>query len=234
MIDMTEEIKHEIKHIGIILDGNRRYAKKLGLQPWKGHEDGAKKVNELIDEILNLKIRELTLYTFSTENFKRPKVEVDFLMKLFKKGFEELMSKKGYMESIRIRFIGDKSMFPDDISSMMKSIEEKTNNNSDLILNFAMAYGGRNELVNAIRNIVKKKIDASDIDEKIVSENLYIKDDVDLIIRTSGEKRTSGFLPWQGVYAELIFIDKLWPDFTKEDLHSCIEEFNNRKRRFGQ
>lgn len=230
---MTDELKQP-NHIGIILDGNRRYAKKLGLQPWKGHEEGAKKLSELIDEILKINIKELTLYTFSTENFNRPKIEVDFLMKLFKKGFEELMSKKEYITRIKINFAGDKSLFPEDIRDMMNSVEEKTRKNSDLILNFAMAYGGRNELINAIKNIVRKNIDPEEIDEKLIYENLYIKEDVDLIIRTSGEKRTSGFLPWQSVYAELIFVDKLWPEFTKEDLHLCINEFNNRKRRFGQ
>jgi undecaprenyl diphosphate synthase len=224
-------------HVGIILDGNRRYAKKVGLPQLKGHEEGAKRVKEIIEESIRLKIKELTLYTFSLENFKRTKTEVGFLMKLFKKSFNEFMKKaenEKQLKKARIVFAGDKSLFSKDIRNMMNYVEKKTEKNSGIIINFAMGYGGRSEIVNAVKKIVKKEIRPEKINEKTISENLYVKNDVDLIIRTSGEKRISGFLPWQGVYAELIFLDKLWPEFTKDDLKSCIEEFNNRKRRFGK
>ncbi len=227
-------MSEKLRHIGIILDGNRRYAEKLSMQPWKGHEEGAKKVIEIVEECLALKINELTLFTFSTENFNRPKIEVEFLMKLFKKGFKEFAEDKKYIDKIKITFAGDKTLFPKEIQTIMASIESKTKNNKDMTVNFAMAYGGRSEIINAVKKIISKKVSLENIDEKIISDNLYIKNDVDLIIRTSGEKRTSGFLPWQGVYAELIFIDKMWPQFTKEDLHLCIDEFNSRKRRFGK
>lgn len=223
----------ELNHLGIILDGNRRYAKKLGLQPWKGHEEGAKRVEEVIKASLEFKIKELTLYTFSTENFKRNKKEVDFLMKLFKKSFEEFL-KRDYIKKIKINFAGDKSLFSDEIRKMMNKVEEMTKDNKGLIVNFAMGYSGKKEIVNSVRKIIAKGIKAKDVDEKTISENLYIKNDVDLIIRTSGEKRTSGFLLWQGDYAELLFVEKFWPQFTRQDLKDCIDKFHNRKRRFGQ
>lgn len=223
-----------LKHIGIILDGNRRYAKNQGKNAWEGHKDGAKNVKEIIDESSKLGIKELSLFTFSTENFKRPKIEFEFLMKLFKKAFSEIEKNEEYIRKYQIVFAGDKSLFSKDIQKIMISIENKTKNNNELKINFCMGYGGRNEIVTAVKNIINKKIKIEDITEKMILDNLYVTSDVDLIIRTSGEKRTSGFLPYQATYAELIFLDKMWPEFTRQDLASCIEEFNNRKRRFGK
>lgn len=223
-----------INHIGIILDGNRRYAKAHGKNPIEGHEEGAKNVKEIIDEASKLNVDELSLYVFSTENFNRPKIEVEFLMKLFKKAFLDIEKNEDYIKKYKIIFAGDKTLFSVDIQKIMESIEEKTKNNSGLKINFCMGYGGRGEIVNAVKNIINNKVKIENIDEKTVLENLYVTTDVDLIIRTSGEKRTSGFLPYQATYAELIFLDKYWPEFSRQDLSSCIEEFNTRKRRFGK
>lgn len=221
-------------HIGIILDGNRRYAKTRGKNAWEGHEDGAKNVKEIIDEASKIGLKELSLFVFSTENFKRPKIEFEFLMKLFKKAFLELEKNDDYIKNYRIIFAGDKNLFSNDIQKIMLSIEDKTKNNSGLKINFCMGYGGRSEIANAVKNIIDKKVKSEDVTEKMISDNLYISSDVDLVIRPSGEKRTSNFLPYQATYAELIFLDKYWPEFTRQDLHNCIEEFNNRKRRFGK
>ncbi len=224
----------KLKHIGIILDGNRRYAESKGLKPWQGHEEGAKRAKEMIDACLEFGINELTLYTFSKENFNRPKIEIEFIMKVFKRGFEEFRKEKYSDKGVKVRFAGNKLLFSDDVQEVMDSIEEETIDNNKLTVNFAMGYGGRDELIHAIKDIVKEDFSPDEITEELISKNLYVESDVDLIIRTSGEKRTSGFLPWQGVYAELIFLDKMWPEFTREDLKTCIEEFNNRKRRFGK
>ena len=224
-----------LNHLGIILDGNRRYAKKLGLKTWDGHREGANRVKDVIDESLAFGIKNLTLYTFSTENFKRDGHEVEFLMKLFKEVFKKVQKSEDFTKKgIRLRFAGDRSLFPRDVQEIMVSLEEKMKDNNRISVNFAMGYGGRSEILNAVKRIIDKGFSSEDVDEKLISENLYIKEDLDLLIRTGGEKRTSGFLPWQGVYAELMFIDKLWPEFTKDDFKRCINEFEQRNRRFGQ
>ena len=222
------------KHVGIILDGNRRYAKRLGLKPWKGHEEGAKRLKEVILKSMGLGIRNLTLYIFSTENFNRSKIEVEFLMLLFRRGFKEVEKQEEIMENVRIHFAGQLALFSDDMQERMAALEKKTEKNTRMTLNMAMAYGGRDEIVNTVRKIIDKNIPSKDITEETIKENLFISEDADLIIRTSGEKRLSGFLPWQGTYAELIFVDKMWPEFTENDLVACVEEFNSRKRRFGR
>lgn len=222
------------KHVAIILDGNRRYAKSIGKNSWEGHEYGAKALKEVVDEAAKLNIEELSLYTFSTENFNRPKIEIDFLMNLFKRIFSEIEKNKEYLKSYKIIVAGDKSLFSKDIQRIMGSIDDKTKDNKGMRINFCMGYGGRNEILNAFKKIINKNVKSEDITEKVISENLYVSSDIDLMIRTGGEKRTSGFLPWQSVYAEIIFLDKMWPDFTRKDLNDCVDEFNNRKRRFGR
>lgn len=226
-------------HIGIILDGNRRFSKRLMLKPYKGHEWGAKKVEKLFDWCKELGIKELTLYSFSVENFNRPKKEFDFLMKLFKKEFDRLKNDKRLDEDkVRINFIGRIWMFPKDLQETMNYLMEKTKNYDGYIVNFAMAYGGRAEVIDATKKIaeqVKKgEIDIENINEESFSRNLYMEDEPDLIIRTGGEKRTSNFLIWQSVYAEFIFLEKMWPEFEKEDLINCIDEYSKRERRFGK
>jgi len=219
-------------HIGIILDGNRRFAKKLMKQPWKGHEEGAKRVEELLDWCKELNIKQLTLYCFSLENFKRTKEEVDFLMKLFKKEFERLERDERIDEDkVKIRFIGQKELLDKGLQELMKRIEEKTKNYDNYILNFAIAYGGRQEILSAIKKLIECK---KEVNEENFRECLLLKEEPDLIIRTGGETRTSNFFPWQSVYSEWIFSDKMWPEITKDDLKDAIAEYNNRQRRFGK
>ena len=227
------------KHVCIVLDGNRRFSKKLMMKPWKGHEFGAEKVKKLLEWSIELGIKELTLYTFSYENLNRPKKELDYLMDLFKKEFDNVINDKSIDENeIMINFIGRLNVFPQDVQERMHKIMEKTKNYDKFIVNFAMGYGGRVEIIDAVRKIGEKikegKLDVKDINEGTFKDNLYLKDDADLIIRTGGEKRTSGFLPWQGTYAELIFLDKLWPEFEKEDFVECLKEYSDRERRFGR
>lgn len=225
------------RHVAIILDGNRRFAKKLGLQPWKGHEFGVKKLHQLLDWCRELGIKEVTLYSFSTENFDRTKTEKNFLFNIFKKEFNNMKYKNDILDNkIRINVIGRLDMFPKDIKKAMLSIMEKTKKHSNMTVNFAMAYGGRQEITDAFKRIIKnsRNLKPEQINEELISKNLYIKSEPDLIIRPGGEIRTSNFLTWQSVYSELIFLDKLWPEFTKEDLLNIIREFNQRERHFGR
>lgn len=219
-------------HIGIILDGNRRFAKGLNKKPWEGHEAGAKKIEELLDWAKELEIKQLTLYCFSIENFNRKKEEVEFLMSLFKRWFKKFENDERIKKDrIKIRFIGEKNLLNKDIQELMKRIEDKTKNNNNYTINFALAYGGRQEILSAIKKLIKEK---KEVNEKNFQESLWLSDEPDLIIRTGGEKRTSNFLPWQSAYSEWVFFDKMWPKFTKQDLEKAIKEFGNRKRRFGK
>ena len=227
------------RHVGIILDGNRRFAQKLMLKPWQGHEWGAKKVEKVLDWCKELNIKELTLYAFSIENFNRPKEEFDYLMKIFNKEFSRLIDDpRLHKEQIKIRFIGRIHMFPEEIQELMLKLMDITKDHEGYILNFAMAYGGRSEVVDATKKIAELvqtgRMTVEEINEETFSKQLYMSDDVDLVIRTGGEKRTSNFLPYQGAYAEWIYLEKMWPEFEKDDFMSCIEEFKKRKRRFGR
>ena len=227
------------KHIGIILDGNRRFSKRLMLKPWMGHEWGAKKIWKLFDWIKEIEIDELTLYAFSIENFDRPKEEFNYLMNVFDKEFEKLLN-DGILEreGIRMNFIGRIGMFPEKVHEKMLRLMENTKDNNNYVLNFAMAYGGRAEIIDATKKIAEKiksgDLNVDEINEEMFSKNLYMDSEPDLIIRTSGEKRTSGFLLWQGSYAEFFFCDKLWPEFEKEDLVQAIDDYSARQRRFGK
>src|SRR3989338_1476732 len=225
------------EHIGLVLDGNRRFAKRLMLKPWKGHEYGAEKIEKLFEWCKELNIKELTLYCFSIENFNRPKDEFDYLMNLFKKEFTK-MKDDPRLKDIKINFIGRLNMFPKDVQDSMNVLIEKTKNNKPYMINFAMAYGGRAEVIDATKKIAEAvkegKLDVDDINEQVFEKNLYNASEPDLIIRTSGEKRTSGFLIYQAAYSELIFIDKMWPEFEKEDFVKAIKEYSNRERRFGK
>ena len=219
-------------HIGIILDGNRRFAKRKNKDPWEGHKEGAKRVEDLLNWCKELDIKQITLYCFSIENFKRPEKEVQFLLDLFKKEFEQFRKDKRIKENgIRVKFIGERNMFDKELQTLMNDIEKETKNNNDYFINFAVAYGGKQEILHAIKNLVKSK---KEITEENFQNCLWLKDNPDLIIRTGGEKRSSNFLPWQSVYSEWFFLDKMWPEFTKEDLKKVIKEFKNRERRFGK
>jgi len=221
-----------LKHIAIILDGNRRYAKARGLPAWKGHEAGAENVEKLLDWCRELDIKEITLYVLSTENLKREPEELKYLFKLFKEWFRKFKKDKRIHENkIRMRFIGDLSLVPEDVSKLAREIEQDTKDYSNYIINFCFAYGGRLELVEAFNKLKDKK---GKISEEDITNALWLKDEPDMIIRTGTVKRTSNFLPWQAIYSEWIFLDKMWPEFSKEDLIACIKEFESRKRNFGK
>jgi len=227
------------KHVAIIMDGNGRWAKKRGLLRVLGHEKGAKAVRETIEAAGKSGITHLTLYAFSTENWNRPKNEVDKLMNLLvsslKKEFKTL-----HKNEIKLCAIGNLEELPPKAYKELSEVIEKTKNNKKLVLTLALSYGSRNEIVKTVKEIAEKVknniISIENIDDSIINEHLYTRNlpDVDLLIRTSGEQRISNFLLWQIAYAELYFTDVLWPDFKKEDLYKAILNYQNRERRFGK
>ena len=227
------------KHIGIILDGNRRFAKRLMVKPWMGHEWGAKKTEELLEWIVEYKIKELTLYVLSIQNFfSRPKKELNYLFNLFKKELKNLINNdKIERHKIKINFIGRLNLFDKELQELMKKIMEKTKNNKNITINLAIAYGGKEEIVDAVKKIAHQikegKLNINKINEDSFKEFLYLKSSPDLIIRTGGEKRTSNFLNYQADYSEWIFLDIMWPEFEKKDFVNCLNEYSKRKRKFG-
>jgi len=238
-LKMTDSTLSVPKHVGIIMDGNRRFAKRLMQKPWQGHKLGAKKIKEVLQWCRDYGIQKVTLYAFSVENFNRPKNEFDYLMKIFEEELGRIKNDEDiHKNKVRIKFLGRTWMFPKGVQQKMKEAEEATADYDNCIVNFAMAYGGRTELVDAAKKIGKlirdKKLNPEDIDEKMFAKNLYQNDDVDLVIRTSGERRTSGFMLWQSSYAELYFCDKYWPEFSKEDLNKALDDYSKRNRRFGK
>lgn len=222
-------------HVAIIMDGNRRWAKKRGLPAFKGHERGAERFKEIAKACDDLGVKILTVFAFSTENWKRSKLEVDFLMNLL---FKILKEEAKFFKKNNIKFnvIGQVERLPKKVKELALSVMEETRNNKKGIVNIAISYGGRQEILDAAKKITKEKIEPEKINEKVFSEHLYTEGqpDVDLLIRTSGEMRLSGFLPWQAVYAELYFLPKMWPEFTKQDLKKAIKEYQRRQRRFGR
>jgi tritrans,polycis-undecaprenyl-diphosphate synthase [geranylgeranyl-diphosphate specific] len=229
-----------IKHLGVILDGNRRFAKRLMLQPWKGHEWGAKKVHKLMNWSHDLGVKELTLFAFSVQNFNRPKQEFDYLTNLFRKEFDNLNQPEHIAElkekGVKINFLGRTHMFAPDIQQKMKHLMDNTKNNTALTVNFAMAYGGQEEILDAMSAMADKirTGEIKDITKEVFENHLYTKSEPELIIRTGGDKRTSNFMIWQSWYSEWAFLDKFWPEFEKEDLISVVTDYENRERRFGK
>ena len=229
------------KHIGIIMDGNGRWAKKRNLPRYKGHIEGAKTFRKIGEFAADLGVKCLTFYAFSTENWKRPQEEVNAIMELFREYLKEADERSAENEEkgITLRFIGDKKGIPEDIAALMSHIENISSDKSKVVLNIAINYGGRHGIVNTVREIAEKvksgEMDVCDIDENTISDYLYTKNlpDPDLIIRPSGECRLSNFLTYQSAYSELWFSDVLWPDFTEDDLVSALREFERRNRRFG-
>ncbi len=226
------------EHIGIIMDGNGRWAKKRGLPRSAGHTAGTQTFRKIARYCSDIGIKYLTVYAFSTENWRRPSDEVDALMRLFKDYLQEAI-RDFKDDSIVLRFIGDRSAFSPELLSLMNENEEESRERDGMVLNIAMNYGGRAELVTAIRNMANEvkdgSLDPAAITEELVSQHLYTKGqpDPDLIIRPSGENRTSNFLLWQSAYAEYVIMDVLWPDFTQDDLNRALIEFAKRNRRFG-
>lgn len=219
-------------HLGIILDGNRRWAKEKNLPSFEGHRRGLEKVRQLIRWCQNRGVKILTIFVFSTENWKRKKNEVTFLMKLAQRAFTDNL-KEMQKEGIRLKSIGQKEKLSKSMRESIVRAEALTKNNKGMVLNFALSYGGRAEIVEAFKKIMKKKISPEKITEDVISQNLWTSD-LDLIIRTGKEQRISNFLIWQAAYSELYFCPKYWPDFTEQDLDGAFSEYASRQRRFGR
>lgn len=226
-------------HVAIIMDGNGRWARQKGLLRSLGHENGTKAVRETVEACAELQIPYLTLYAFSTENWNRPKLEVDTLMKLLVTSLRKEI-KTLQDNQIRLNAVGNLDALPGKVGSELKDVIQKTKNNARMTLTLALSYGSREEITKTIKEISLKVknnlISPSDIDESVINNHLYTHDlpDVDLLIRTSGELRISNFLLWQIAYAELYFTDTLWPDYTKEHLYEALLNYQNRERRFGK
>lgn len=227
------------KHIGIILDGNRRWAKARGLKPTEGHKAGAEAVKNIVKYAYDCGLKYLTVYAFSTENWKRDKAEVSLLMRLLDKFTTELLESDEKRE-VKIKVYGDISALDKKLQEKILKLEKKTEKNEKMVFGICLNYGGRNELVKAVKEIAIKlkngEISEDEIDDKMISNHLYTKDipDPDFIIRTSNEYRLSNFLTWQSTYSELYFPkDVMWPDFSQNEFDKAIEEYIKRNRRFG-
>jgi len=239
-----KKISHEIdynnlpNHIGFIMDGNGRWAKKRGLPRSAGHKAGAESLKKIITEANKMGVKYATVYAFSTENWKRPKDEVDYLMQLL---MDYLVNAEKTLagENVVIRAIGSRSELSEEMQRQIEKTEKFTEKNTGIVMNIALNYGGREEIVRSFKKLAREVYDGKknieDITEKDIENGLYTKGqpDVDLLIRTSGELRISNFMLWQISYAEMWFTDKLWPDFKPSDLHRAILDFQNRGRRFG-
>ena len=225
--------RHVPTHIAIIMDGNGRWAKKRSLPRSAGHVAGAKTFKEIAKYCNKIGVKYLTVYAFSTENWKRPQAEVDGIMNLLRDYLKDATNFKS--ENIKLKFIGDFEPLADDIKELIVKDEKESENATGLQVNIALNYGGRDELVHAVRDIVKSGASPDNITEELISRNLYTagQADPDLIIRPSGEFRLSNYLIWQSAYAEFWFADVLWPDFKPEHLEQAIDDFNRRNRRFG-
>ena len=225
-------------HIGIIMDGNRRWAKSQGKPAGFGHKAGAKTLENLVRYANKIGLKYITVYAFSTENWKRAEEEVGGLMLLLQNYLSDY-SKRADTENIRIKVLGDITKLPEGTQKSIKECLERTKNNTGITFSIALNYGGRAEILEATKKIAimlkEGKITENEITEELISQNLYTEDipDPDLIIRTSGEQRLSGFLAWQSTYSELYFVQKNWPDFSEGDLDEAIAEFNRRTRKFG-
>ena len=226
------------KHIAIIMDGNRRWARAKGMPVALGHKEGAKTLEKIVRHCNKIGIKYLTVYAFSTENWKRAEDEVNSLMLLLQSYIEDY-SKRADSENIKVQFLGDTTAFKPKMQKGIENCIERTKNNTGVTFNIALNYGGRAEILKAVKeisNIVKQgNLNVEDISEDIISNSLYTKGmpDPDLLIRTSGEMRLSNFLPWQLVYSEFLFVEKNWPDFSEEDLEDAIFEYQKRTRKFG-
>lgn len=226
-------------HIAIIMDGNGRWAKKRGLPRAAGHKRGVDTVRDIVEACAQIGVKFLTLYTFSTENWNRPKDEVSTLMRLLLNSLRSRLDELA-KNDIKLTCIGDISSLPNEVQKQLMTDIERTKNNKRMTLNLALSYSGRWELIEAVKSLLERmyenKLNPDDISEKMISENLTTKNlpDPDLLIRTSGEFRVSNFLLWQIAYTEFVILDVLWPDFSRSHLYGAIEEFRKRERRFGK
>lgn len=232
------------EHIGVILDGNRRYAKSLMKKPWEGHKIGLKKAREVLEWTCEAGIKHITAYVLSIENIdSRPRRELNFILKCIENETDNILEKKDhvvYRFGVRVRFIGRTHLLPQKLQEKMKKVEEITRPHKNHTLNIAVAYGGRQELLDAMKEILSKGlngiINETDLNEELLKKHLYTngQPNPDLIFRTGGEKRISNFLPFQSAYSELVFTDKKWPELTRSDFSAALQEFSSRKRRFGK
>ena len=235
---MTSSNHHHVSHIAIIMDGNGRWAKERGLPRVEGHRAGAESIREVTEACIELGVKYLTLYAFSSENWSRPQNEVDALMKLLDRFLDEKAVELD-KQNIRLQAIGELDRLPAATRKRLDRIQEQTKNHQTMTLVLALSYGAREEITAAVREIAKAavagEISPDEIDAKLISQNLYTKDipDPDLLIRTSGEMRVSNFLLWQISYSEIVIVKKMWPDFRHGDRFGAVEEYNKRHRRFG-
>lgn len=226
------------KHIAIIMDGNRRWARERGLEPKQGHKEGAKTLEKIVRYANKIGLKYITVYAFSTENWKRSEDEVGALMILLQRYLDNY-SKRADTENIKVKVLGDITRLSEGMQKSIKKCMERTKNNTGVTFNIALNYGGRNEILSAVKNIAYEvkngNINVEEITEDTISNNLYTagEPDPDLLIRTSGELRLSNFLLWQLAYTEFLFIDKNWPDFSEEDINEAIEVYQKRNRKFG-
>ena len=228
------------KHLGIICDGNRRFARTLGEVVWMGHEYGAKKIEDILDWCVEIGLKEITLWLFSTENLKRSKEELEALFRIGEKMARDFIKNpKVYKHKVKFNVIGDISIFPESLQAAIKDASDTTKSHEGLKLNIAAGYGGKQEILSAVRRIAalvkENKLTPENVTMEMLEAQMYSArvPDVDLVIRTSGEQRLSGFLLWKTDYAEYYFTEKYWPEFEKEDLLKALIEFSERKRRFG-
>lgn len=224
-----------LRHIAIIMDGNRRWAKEKFLPSAVGHQKGVESLKKTMRIFDEYGIKYLTVYAFSTENWKRKKEEVEFLMGLLAKTLSNELDEM-HKENVKIKFLGDLEKLNSELIKIVRTAEEKTKNNTGVNLNIAFNYGARDEITNAVKAIIKSGINAEEITEETVSKYLYTRDipDPDLLIRTGGEKRISNYLLWQLAYSELYVTDTFWPDFDRNELDKAIKEYEHRNRRFGK
>jgi len=241
---LWHQVKNHEKpeHIAIILDGNRRWASEKDMPPWLGHKKGAEKVEQLLEWCLRLNVKSITLYAFSTENFRRSKKEVEEILRIASEKLQKILTdERIHKNKVRVKVIGRKHLLPEKLQRLIEEVERATQNYDKHFLNIALAYGGRAEIVDAARRLAEKvqskELRPEDVNEELFEKFLYTsylpKQDPDLIIRTSGEERLSGFLLWQSAYSELCFLDVYWPDFRLIDLLRAVRTFQKRKRRFG-
>lgn len=223
-------------HLGIIIDGNRRWAKERKLPSIEGHRRGLEKVKKIGKWCREKGVKILTLFTFSTENWSRPKREVNYLIKLLSKALDKKNIEEIHRDGIKFKVIGQKERFPEAFQKRIKEAEALTKDNRKGILNIALSYGGRAEIINALKEIIRKGVSINKINENLVEQHLWTSGEPypELIIRTGGEQRLSNFLIWQAAYSELYFPRKYWPDFTEGDLDKAFEEYVRRQRRFGK
>ena len=237
---METEIKNiindtDLKHIAIIMDGNRRWAKERNLPSALGHKKGVEALKATLRACNDFGVKYLTVYAFSTENLNRKKEEVDFLMNLVAVTLTNELEEM-HKENVQIHFIGDLTKLSDSLQKILANAVETTKNNTGVVLQIALNYGSRDEIVNAVKKIVSSGINADDISEKIISDNLYTSNvpDPDILVRTGGEQRISNYLLWQIAYSEIIIRNEFWPEFDKNLLAECIKEFGKRQRRYGK